>query len=104
MKGREQELFKKSLKAPARAEAAILSVHVPPLYEFTANGKESIEQQIFRYVEKSTGHEAGAEDLAAIAYVAYKCGFANGHKSTVDGSFAAYQEFVRLAIEEPGEE
>lgn len=50
-------------KTPPSVKAAILSVNIPPEYEFTS-----------------------------------------GHRSTVDGSFAAYQELVRLAIEEAGEE
>lgn len=90
-------------KTPPSVKADILSVNIPPEYEFTSKGKQSIEKQVLQLAEEYAPH-GYRNYIMAIAYVAYKYGFSNGHQSTIDGSFAAYQEFVRLAIEEPGEE
>lgn len=86
-------------KDPPSVKAAILSVNIPPEYEFTSKGEQSTEKQVLQLAEEYAPH-GYRKYIMAIAYVAYKYGFANGHKSTIDGTFDRWEKFM----EEPGEE
>ena len=86
-------------KTPPSVKAAILSVNIPPEYEFTSKGKQSIEKQVLQLAEEYAPH-GYRNYIMAIAYVAYKYGFSNGHQSTIDGTFDRWEKFM----EEPREE